>query len=430
MILSAEVDIINRDQGLPGLSLLFDSEALGKILRQYVNNVDIGVPQSYYLRYKPRTNCLVAYHLPVNGESVIIYAKAFCYDDRHKFHKWKQKTTIVGVLGNGNIALDNWLTIVTVIPNDFKIQGLFKIVDRENQDNILKKIFSQKPELWTGEVKRLRYKPERRYVAQLLVEKKPKALIKAYTSEDYHNISRKIKKFSSQGNLCLAKTLGRSRRYQIISYEWLEGSLLTEILMLPNCENSVWENVGKALGELHQQKLSSKFPRVNTKQEISTLQSTADWLTFIYPPFSQIINNLTKKLCHKLSSISWVNCSIHGDFYADQVLLMEDNMIGILDLDRAIIGNPTADIGNFIAHLERQVLYDNLSPDFIDRACEHLLLGYEGTCSYSVRPQLNLYLAICLFRLVPEPFRSRNSNWVEKMRLILDRIDQILLESA
>lgn len=430
MILPADIDIINRDRQLPGLSILFNPEVLREKLRQSVTHVNLGIPQSYYLRYKPHTNCLVAYQLPVNDQLVTIHVKAFHQDDLEKFHKWQFKENITGILGSGRIALADYLTIVSVMPNDAKVKGLSSLANPNQQKSLLKKLFPQQEKLWSAEIKCLRYKPERRYVAQLLLEREPQALIKVYTTSAYNNIALKIDNFSSQGNLRLSKIIKKKNKEKMICFEWLQGSLLTDLMVSADWQDSLITDVGAALGELHRQNVSQNLTFITTKEEMETLKALADWISFIAPLCTDQVNQITKQICQKLLSLSPVNyCGIHGDFYADQVLFMEQNQIGILDLDRSVIGNPASDLGNFMAHLEKQVLFGQFTSDVVDRIKEHFLSGYEAISPYLIRSQVNLYTAISLFRLVGEPFRSRNPDWLEKIQLILEHIQGILLDS-
>jgi tRNA A-37 threonylcarbamoyl transferase component Bud32 len=429
-MLPADIDIINRDPNLPGLSLLFNPEGLLEKLRQHLTNFNLGIPQSYYLRYKPHTNCLVAYQLPVNNQLVTIYAKAYHQDDQEKFHKWQNKQSIAGILDVGRIALSESMTIISEIPNDSKVKGLSHIANPTKQKLILNKLFPEQPQLCSGEIKGLRYKPERRYVAQSLLLDKPQGLIKAYTTSAYKNISLKIDNFSSQGNLRLSKVIKKNSQHQMISFEWLQGDLLTDVMLSSDWQDSIMTNVGAALGEFHRQNICQNLTATTPNKEVKTIQSLAKWISFIAPVCHNIVNQIARKLGEKLFSLSHIDyCNIHGDFYADQVLLMEANQIGILDLDRCVIGNPASDIGNFIAHLARQVLFGQFTSDCVDRIKEHFLLGYEAISPYSIRSQVNLYKAICLFRLLGEPFRSRNPDWLEKMQLILEHIQGILPDS-
>ncbi|MDP8940574.1 MAG: aminoglycoside phosphotransferase family protein [Actinomycetota bacterium] len=50
---------------------------------------------------------------------------------------------------------------------------------------------------------------------------------------------------------------------------------------------------------------------------------------------------------------------IHGGFDAGQVLLSSDSIV-LLDLDRAVKGDPAEDIGTFVAQLERGIICGEL----------------------------------------------------------------------
>ena len=58
------------------------------------------------------------------------------------------------------------------------------------------------------------------------------------------------------------------------------------------------------------------------------------------------------KKCNKFGeSLSYVpSVGIHRDFYADQVII-NDSRLYLLDLDLYCYGDPSLDIGNFIAHI-------------------------------------------------------------------------------
>ena len=91
MILAHDNDLISRNPHLPGLRLLFNQEFLQQKLQEYFPQLRLGLPQGYYLRYKPNTNCLLSYQLPVNDQLITIYGKTFHREDRQKLFKWQNK---------------------------------------------------------------------------------------------------------------------------------------------------------------------------------------------------------------------------------------------------------------------------------------------------------------------------------------------------
>jgi hypothetical protein len=52
-----------RDPALPGLALLLDDAAVATALRERLPEARVRAARSTYIRYKPGTNCLVAFEL-------------------------------------------------------------------------------------------------------------------------------------------------------------------------------------------------------------------------------------------------------------------------------------------------------------------------------------------------------------------------------
>ena len=424
MLSLLDADFVRRDPEIPGLGLILDSDAFVNCLASSLPKLKFGNASSYYIRYKPKTNCLVGYQVEVDGEEIDIHAKALRFDNYGKLKKLGKSPAIPGVLGKGRILLENHLIVVNVAPNDAKLRGLPYLAQLNSHPEILQQLFPQQPELWQGKLKRLRYKTERRYVAQLLVEEQPQALLKAYTDEGYQVAYNNATGFQPCDVLRLAKPIGGSQSNKIIGFEWLHSCLLSEVILKPNLELSLIEIVGVALAELHTQN-PNKLESMTREAEAKNLLSLANWLSLVYPPLTKQINCLAQKLVDYLVSLPALNYPIHGDFYADQILINSDN-VAIIDLDRAMRGDPAADLGNFLAHLERQALYGKLSVSQISRMYEALQSGYQTISPEPIAARIKLYNAIGLFRLTPEPFRNRELNWSEKIGIFLDRIEQIL----
>jgi aminoglycoside phosphotransferase (APT) family kinase protein len=113
---------------------------------------------------------------------------------------------------------------------------------------------------------------------------------------------------------------------------------------------------------------------------------------------------------------------IHGDFHTAQVLI-DAARVGILDLDRASSGDPVSDLGNFAAHLEYAAIDGTLSPAVRDLAVDAFITGYEQTAGLSARKRIHAHIAAGLLRLGSRPFRTRASEWADRMSALLDRID-------
>src|SRR2546422_11723154 len=67
MLSPPEVDLVRRDGVLPGLATALDPDALLAVLAPALPTADVRAASVRYVRYKPHTNCLVAYRLDLGG---------------------------------------------------------------------------------------------------------------------------------------------------------------------------------------------------------------------------------------------------------------------------------------------------------------------------------------------------------------------------
>src|SRR3972149_4862582 len=108
-----------------------------------------------------------------------------------------------------------------------------------------------------------------------------------------------------------------------------------------------------------------------------------------------------------------------------QVLLADDT-VAFLDLDRAVCSDSAADLGLFIAHLERDALRGNISTSQVESLGNSLLEGYGFGVGLDIPSRIELYTAAGLLQLAPDPFRHREPNWPERTEATLDRVEGIL----
>src|SRR5206468_5021884 len=94
-----------------------------------------------------------------------------------------------------------------------------------------------------------------------------------------------------------------------------------------------------------------------------------------------------------------------------------------LDFDQAAVGEPAVDLGNFVAHLEREALEGRIPAERIEEMTSALLQGYGRPVS------IEAWTALALFLLSTDPFRQRETDWPERMAAILDRATAILHRS-
>ncbi len=414
-----DADLARRDPGLPGLATLLDVPAIVALLRDRFPEIEIKSVRNAYLRYKQGTNCLALYELQSGGRRSWFYAKTYPVDIAEKLTKPIQRSSVRGPLGDGIHVWNDPPIVLYTYPNDAKLKHLRHLGGSARCDGIFKQIGLVSSRFQDCLIEPLRYKPERRLVAKLLLDGVPRALLKCYTDAGYSSAGLKWKAFRSSGNLRIPARIARSNRLKLLAFEWLPGTVLQHSIHSPTFDPGVLGYVGKALAELHAQHPEG-IPSLSRETEIKRLLSHANHLNFLLPGRRRGIRKLARNLAMRLSDTPQLLSPIHGDFYAAQVLIDRDQF-AILDLDEAVYGDPASDLGNFVAHLEAE---SQDAPAGFPEACMESLTQAYCSCGNQVsQERLNLYTAIGLFRIAGEPFRMRRADWPERMEWLLERVE-------
>lgn len=421
----ADADIARRDTAVTGLATLLDPDAFVAALHRSAPYADLGTAQIRYVRYKPGMNCLVAYQLEVAGAEVEVYAKAYRLDAEVKLRKSLGRSPFPeGPLGPGRILLEDYAAVVSSFPQDREVKALPRLVDAQARKHLLREVVPDRPDLWKGTLQRLAYKPERRYVARVVTRRGSQAVVKLYTGRGYHTAQRNAAAFESRGSLRIAPCLGSSDSRSVVAFQWLPGHLLSETLLNPDLDLHAVRSVGGALAELHGQDPQG-LACLTREAETASLRAVATQVAFVCPSVSGTAYYLARGLGARLMEETPKNRPIHGDFYAKQVLLA-DGTVAILDLDRAARGDPAADLGLFIAHLQRDVLRGNLSQGQLGPLTGAFLEGYEAAARHPIPTGVELYIAVGLLHLALDPFRCREPDWPGRIAGLLERAETSL----
>lgn len=222
----------------------------------------------------------------------------------------------------------------------------------------------------------LRYNPERRYVG-----KAGPCVFKFYTDDDFEPALSKHSIFADARGFQVPSLIGKSSSARWMATRFLDGERPQAPLQA--------RGIGQALRSLH---LTACQP-LSPVNYVGNLEGGIAWLL---PRLAEKTMRLKACLPKPQSC-----CVVHGDFHAGQVLLAGSNTI-LLDFDSAGAGEPTFDLGNFLAH---QIC--NGCEDISDWK-EALLSGYGSKID---EQRLQSMIALGLFRLAMEPFRRNAENW-------------------
>src|SRR5436190_20744274 len=203
MLSPAETDLVRRDPAVPGLAVVLDPDAFVAALRQAAPGLEVRAAHITYSRYKPRTYCRVTYRLDIAGTEVEAGVRACRPDDLTS--------------GSDGILLKEHAVVVTVFPDDLKLTQLRHLTDADERQPLLRELLPDRPDLWPGQLRCLRYRPERRYVAELRAADESRALVKCYTARAYVRGKRNAVAFQSRGPLRIAHLLGCADKRRLLA---------------------------------------------------------------------------------------------------------------------------------------------------------------------------------------------------------------------
>jgi hypothetical protein len=422
MLSPADAALAQRDPALPGLATLLDAPAFADVLRRVWPDAAIRDARPCYVRYKPGTSCVVAYDVATTQGEVAVYGKAFSGGRRSTVAAARALHNVPGPLGGSGCVLGDRQIVVFVAPHDPSLPALVALDASHTRPQFLQTLLPEHPDLWNATVRRLRYKPERRFVAQLLTDQGAGAVVKLYTRSEYRAAVAGATAYASAHNVRLARLIGRSDRECVLVWEWLPGQQLTALMDQPDACRSTLVRVGSALAELHAQPASFRLA-THVYDPIMPIVAARS-VAVLHPALAAHAKRVAFRLTEVLPATTSHRSSIHGDFYADQVLV-SDQGVAILDLDNAAIGDPAVDVGSFAAHAIREALNEPARSVDPDDVTGMLLEGYAMQRHDAQRGSIQAHTAAGLLRLAVEPFRRREPDWPERIAMLLQRAEEM-----
>jgi len=421
---TATSSLVRRDFGIPGLGLLLNPVRLLEELTGYLDIDQVDEFRLNYLRYKPDMNCLARYQITANGCITYAYAKAHGSDAGNKIRKAVERPVFNGVLGPGRVVLGASQIVFSSFPNDSKLASLRCIDDLAYRERLFYRVFGPESE-WRGSTigEGLNYKPERRYVVRLERGDGKSALLKFYSDTGYakaRTISRKLS--GSRPGFC-PETLGRSKKHNVIAYQWQPGNTLRQLDIMGALTESDLSATAESLAEFH---TSGRQGLSATDLDSLALQlhALAEQVAVLLPHLQKRAKGIVKQLVGWRSEQMNPRQPVHGDFYDKQVLV-SDHKARLIDLDAACLDDPLLDLGGYIAHLERHAGDPGKMRMDTETHKDILISSYERIAGRVHIQQLNRYIALGLFGLIHQPFRDWSAEWPSETEQLLDRVESL-----
>jgi hypothetical protein len=420
MLSAADAELARIDPALPGLSTLLDSDAFSARLRRALPYLDVETAHLTYLRYRPGLSCLVGYRLQgAQGWELDLAATAYRGNDRKKLAHAREAVFRGGAPASGLFVLEDCASVVSIFPRDRRLPALARLADRHHRKRVLAELLPGHPELRRGRLYSLVYKPEHRHVALFHADHGDRIVIKAYTRRGYETAKQAATIFTGHGRFRVPRLIGSSDRRHLLAFDWLPGRTLDEPLTSSTPPLTSVAVTGAALAEFHAQNPYRLSLHEGGKTE-AALFATAKAIRYLCPDQGERACRLACHLGDRLRENAPTPRALHGNFQPRHVLLTDD-AVAFLDLDKAARGNPAVDLGNFLAHLELLLVGGVLTPAAAMNLRKAFLDGYQVT-EHRVAPAwIELGTAVGLFQLALQPFRTRAVDWPAQLARVLDR---------
>ncbi len=401
MLTSADRELVDREPALPALGLLLDIPALLDFLRHLFPHLVLDALSSTYLRYKPGKSCVAGFDLSVNGAPTWLTFTARPKDAADKLAKVTQKQGIDGPFGLGRLLFPELALSMACFPNDPQLKRLWRVASAEAQGPLLAKLGLP----GDATIIPLRYRPGRRFVAQIRHQDRPVAVLKLHSAESYERALDAAQYFTSSGALKIPDFLSCSDRHGAVVCRWASG-----VAAQATPENA--RQIGCALASLHRQPVTGLRHLSLGEQQASARFMAAD-IGALRPDLGNRARVLADAIASALDTAA-EPVALHGDCHLEQFLLRGTDTICV-DLDEAACGPAAWDLGNMLAHL----IADGLPKTACDAFRDALVDGYlaQGV-SVSMR-DLDAQMALGLLRLATRPFRERQADWPTAIAAIL-----------
>lgn len=416
-----DLSLIAQEPEIVGLRIVLNEPEMLRLLQKQLPNAGICSVKKTYLRFKPKTNCIVRYHVESQYSSSQWYAKAYTDKDQDKLNRIASTDK---TKSNAPFVIREHLLILCPFPLDAKLKLLPRLFEPVALQALLKRVFysTTLASSQVSSIELLQYKPERRLVAKLRMSSGETLVLKAYTKQRYHlaNLSRRHKLDSQH----LLDTVGRSNKHHVLLYRWIAGENLTRYYHHQDNNSQPFYDCGRYLGTFHLHSKTKQTVTKDTDEFVHDLKRCASGIIQLVPELESSLTPLVTQLLTELKLHTSVKSVIHGDFYAKQVLVTSSG-IRLIDFDDVCYWFSGYDLGLFIAHLERDRILGTLSINQAQNYQEALLNGYREQQDVD-QSAIELFIAIGLLQLSHHPFRNALPKWKASICQLIKRCKQHL----
>ncbi|MGE4618808.1 MAG: aminoglycoside phosphotransferase family protein [Planctomycetota bacterium] len=209
------------------------------------------------------------------------------------------------------------------------------------------------------EAQLLSYSPERRAVIHYSLCDGSHAIGKLYrhsAAKPSYEIAQKLSSTHLADSLVTA--LDYFEDLELILWKEATGKLLSDLFDTSDYPAAL-RSTGTTLRQLHDHPVNATENAATLGDELKTIDKQLERLFGLFPekdldPLRQLYQLLQQ---HYKSYQAINTCWVHGDFH-DRQLIFQDEQPVILDLDGVCVGDPVIDVGNFLAHIDFRLAFE------------------------------------------------------------------------
>lgn len=264
------------------------------------------------------------------------------------------------------VLLPEYHCLIELFPLDSELPLLWHAADAARATALLARMLPDYTNMGVKQVEVLRYRPGRRCVLRYAGEYSNGAIdlvAKLYTDgERAKLVSKKLAALCSQptSEVKLAAPIGEMPSNGLLLMEYLHGTNLgdqMETTMSREDNERSARAAAAGLAAFHRFRLESSECR-SLQTELDNLHARVRPLHDIGCDFAGDVELLLAQIEARFAALpKAAECVIHGEYKPNQ-LLVAGGQIALVDLDRACIGDPALDVGNFAAVLRKEVLLE------------------------------------------------------------------------
>lgn len=416
------------DPNLPGLATLFDENAMIRLLADVLPPGDGPAVIGYrprYIRYKPGTSCLLQVDLAVRDDvgverTVGAHLKLVLDDralrqlatERMRQLQERSQSAFPDLPSPLAANIPRLNALFQVYPVDYDLKFLARAADPVWMADEVGQAFGDHSIVLSGDPELVRYKPERKALFRYDLSHGPHERLygKLHSDDRGTNLTALTAALIDLGVVTppVAMTLPRRR---FIAHAEAVGIPLAALR--GSASYAGWmEPLAGSMRELQQVELPGLGSH-RLADEIAGVKETARLLGTIAPRLAIRLDRVTNDIAARLSGVSDLLHTAHGDFYDDQAVVSGSGL-ALIDLDEMRLAHPAIDAGNMLAHLiSGQDRGDDVAG--AATAFREAVLTRDPTLA----PNLAAFEAAALLRLAPGPFRRLEPDWPEGIARIL-----------